>query len=193
MCIRDSFKTLRGSGGRLEIWVDDCAILGERRGLHELVIPFDADGFAVPVSYTHLDVYKRQGFGWAVLRTQAPGWLVASYAAAVGLLALFVVGIVVAPPVIGWLRRWSQQRLWQSLLTFVEPVSYTHLDVYKRQATTSVAALFLELGTRRLPAFLPPLLRRFARHPALAARAAQTLAYPFLHPAPAQALSLIHI
>jgi len=60
------------------------------------------------------------GFGWAVLRTQAPGWLVASYAAAVGLLALFVVGIVVAPPVIGWLRRWSQQRLWQSLLTFVE-------------------------------------------------------------------------
>ncbi len=54
-------------------------------------------------------------------------------------------------------------------------------------ATTSVAALFLELGTRRLPAFLPPLLRRFARHPALAARAAQTLAYPFLHPAPAQA------
>ncbi|MBE2236909.1 MAG: GNAT family N-acetyltransferase [Caldilineaceae bacterium] len=53
-------------------------------------------------------------------------------------------------------------------------------------ATTSIAALFLELGTRRLPAFLPPLLRRFGRHPALAARAAQTLAYPLLHSTPAE-------
>lgn len=52
-------------------------------------------------------------------------------------------------------------------------------------ATTSVAALFVEVGTRRLPTFLPPLLRRFARSPALALRAVQTLAYPFLTTAPA--------
>lgn len=52
-------------------------------------------------------------------------------------------------------------------------------------ATTSVAALFVELGTRRLPAFLPPLLRRFAQTPALGLRAVQTLAYPFLTTAPA--------
>ena len=60
------------------------------------------------------------GFGWAVLRTQAPGWLVASYAAAIGLLAALVIGVVAAPPLVGWLRRWSQQRLWQTLLNFTE-------------------------------------------------------------------------
>ncbi|MFO7633585.1 MAG: GNAT family N-acetyltransferase [Caldilinea sp.] len=52
-------------------------------------------------------------------------------------------------------------------------------------ATTSVGALFFEMGTRRLPAFLPPLLRRFARDPRLALRAMQTVAYPFLHEMPA--------
>lgn len=51
-------------------------------------------------------------------------------------------------------------------------------------ATTSTGALFAELGTRHLRAFLPPLARRFARQPALIARAAQTALYPFLHAAP---------
>ncbi|HHY53882.1 MAG TPA: GNAT family N-acetyltransferase [Chloroflexi bacterium] len=51
-------------------------------------------------------------------------------------------------------------------------------------ATTSVGALFAEMGTRRLPAFLPPLLRRFVGRPALAVRATQTVIYPFLHPTP---------
>lgn len=48
-------------------------------------------------------------------------------------------------------------------------------------ATTSVGALFFEMGTRRLPAFAPPLLRRFFQSPGLALRAMQTVAYPFLH------------
>ena len=52
-------------------------------------------------------------------------------------------------------------------------------------ATTSVGALFLEMGTRRLPALAPPLLRRFAQSPDLALRAIQTVAYPFLHDTPA--------
>lgn len=47
-------------------------------------------------------------------------------------------------------------------------------------ATTSTGQLFLELGTRHLPHFLPPLLRRFAQQPALLGQAAQTLVYPFL-------------
>ncbi len=51
-------------------------------------------------------------------------------------------------------------------------------------ATTSTGALFAELGTQRLRAFLPPLVRRFARQPMLIARAAQTALYPFLHAAP---------
>ena len=59
-------------------------------------------------------------FGWSVLRTQAPGWLLASYAAAAGLLVLLSVGVMVAPPLIGWLRGWSAHKLWQSLLRFAE-------------------------------------------------------------------------
>lgn len=65
-------------------------------------------------------------------------------------------------------------------------------------ATTSTGALFAELGTRRIHAFLPPLARRFARRPALIARAAQTALYPFLHaasdddgPPPAELLSIM--
>ena len=46
--------------------------------------------------------------------------------------------------------------------------------------TTGVGRLFLELGTRRLPEFLPPLAARFARQPGLAVRSLQTLAYPWL-------------
>ncbi len=53
-------------------------------------------------------------------------------------------------------------------------------------ATTSVGALFAELGTRRLGAFLPPLARRFVRHPALIGRTAQTALYPLMHRAPGE-------
>lgn len=47
-------------------------------------------------------------------------------------------------------------------------------------ATTSTGQLFLELGTRHLPHFLPPLLRCFGQQPRLLGQAAQTLVYPFL-------------
>ena len=49
---------------------------------------------------------------------QAPGWLLASYAAAVALLVALIVVVLLAPPVIAWLRRWSQRRFWQALLDF---------------------------------------------------------------------------
>ena len=64
-------------------------------------------------------------------------------------------------------------------------------------ATTGVGRLFLELGTRRLPEFLPPLAARFARQPGLALRSLQTLAYPLLvqqddhGPAAAELLSIM--
>lgn len=47
-------------------------------------------------------------------------------------------------------------------------------------ATTGVGRLFLELGTRRINRFLPPLLREYARRPQLALRTVQTAAYPLL-------------
>lgn len=47
-------------------------------------------------------------------------------------------------------------------------------------ATTSVGRLFVQMGTQRLRELLPPLLRRYARQPALAVRSAQTVLYPLL-------------
>ncbi len=48
-------------------------------------------------------------------------------------------------------------------------------------ATTSTGRLFLELGTRQLPGFMPPLLKRFAHQPSLIGKAVQTVLYPLLH------------
>lgn len=48
-------------------------------------------------------------------------------------------------------------------------------------ATTSTGQLFLHLGTRHLPAFLPPLVRRFAQRPGLLLHCIQTVFYPLLH------------
>ncbi|MCE7988818.1 MAG: GNAT family N-acetyltransferase [Caldilinea sp. CFX5] len=50
-------------------------------------------------------------------------------------------------------------------------------------ATTSTGQLFLQLGTRYLPAFLPPLLRRFAQRPGLLLHCMQTVFYPLLQSA----------
>ncbi len=47
-------------------------------------------------------------------------------------------------------------------------------------ATPHVGALFLEMGTLRLPEFGPALLRALSDRPALLPRAAQTLLYPLL-------------
>lgn len=55
-------------------------------------------------------------------------------------------------------------------------------------ATTSTGQLFLQLGTRYLPAFLPPLLRRFAQRPGLLLNCMQTIVYPLLHSAPQQGM-----
>ncbi|MEZ4730811.1 MAG: GNAT family N-acetyltransferase [Caldilineaceae bacterium] len=50
-------------------------------------------------------------------------------------------------------------------------------------ATTSTGQLFLALGTRHLPAFLPPLLSRFAQRPGLLLNCMQTVFYPLLQSA----------
>ena len=47
-------------------------------------------------------------------------------------------------------------------------------------ATTSVGRLFLEMGTRRLGQFLPPLCSRFVRNPSLILPSLQTILYPFI-------------
>ncbi|MEM7531538.1 MAG: GNAT family N-acetyltransferase [Chloroflexota bacterium] len=47
-------------------------------------------------------------------------------------------------------------------------------------ATTSVGKLFFEMGTRRLPQLLPPLLMAFAKKPSLIPHSLQTVLYPLL-------------
>ena len=65
---------------------------------------------------------------------------------------------------------------------------YTDTPIYLRASV---------VRTRRLGAFLPPLARRFVRHPALIGRAAQTAVYPLMHrtsgnvASPAELLSIM--
>lgn len=47
-------------------------------------------------------------------------------------------------------------------------------------ATTSVGKLFLEMGTKHIVRFVPPLLKRYAQQPKLAIQSVQTVLYPFL-------------
>ena len=83
-----------------------------------------------PVSYTHLDVYKRQiyGGGKQISRSGAAPSAIAS---------------LYQPGFLGWIP--NEYDLPKEGPTSLSPdgsqgegaVSYTHLDVYKRQATTS--------------------------------------------------------
>jgi uncharacterized protein (TIRG00374 family) len=92
-----------------------------------------ADSLGSIVLERSLDILAIVGlglfFGWTVIALQAPGWLVASYAAAVGLLVVVAGAALLTPAVVGWLRRWSQRQWWQALLNFAE------------QLTTSLRAL----------------------------------------------------
>lgn len=54
--------------------------------------------------------------GFTLLRTAMPGWIVAAYGSALLLLALALVALLIAPPLLQWLRRRSQQPFWQKLL-----------------------------------------------------------------------------
>ena len=77
-----------------------------------------------PVSYTHLDVYKRQlkHMRWTLLRR---GSRVRGRARQ-KLQALLVSKLATA-------RAWDLKETFQHLWHYRSPVSYTHLDVYKRQ------------------------------------------------------------
>lgn len=87
-------------------------------------------------------------FGWVVLQAQAPGWLLASYAAAVVLLLMLIVVGLLAPTVVAWLRCWSRNRLWQTLLNFGEQLS-NNLRALLRQpysaALVTVQSLYIWL------------------------------------------------
>jgi hypothetical protein len=59
-------------------------------------------------------------FGFVLLRDRLPGWLLASYAVGVAVLAVFGLALLLVPPLVGRLRRMARRRLWQATLDFVE-------------------------------------------------------------------------
>ena len=89
-------------------------------------VPYAAFG---PVSYTHLDVYKRQGYGLGFI------YLYAQLAAGLSQAVIHLGGALCFPYGI----RHHLSRLPQGIQVVSVnihghiPVSYTHLDVYKRQ------------------------------------------------------------
>ena len=83
------------------------------------------------VSYTHLDVYKRQVIGWRrddfpENRKEQGGWLIGRY-------ILDPSGIPVQGEVTDVLEAKTECRF-PGYIEWDATVSYTHLDVYKRQA-----------------------------------------------------------
>ena len=78
-----------------------------------------------PVSYTHLDVYKRQGLLPPTARLSG---------------RILFDGhdlLTMSPKEHNALRGHDMAMVYQDALSSLNPVSYTHLDVYKRQASTS--------------------------------------------------------
>ena len=75
MCIRDSFKVMRSSNHEgnflavLNRQVDVATSNSEMTGKMKEKSPEKLEQIRIPVSYTHLDVYKRQGHLRHVLRT----------------------------------------------------------------------------------------------------------------------------
>ncbi len=53
------------------------------------------------------------GFGFALLRTTMPGWVVAAYGLTLLLLGGAAVALLLAPPLLYWLRQRPQHPLWQ--------------------------------------------------------------------------------
>ena len=81
------------------------------------VIVFPFDNYVRPVSYTHLDVYKRQGWRWKYVCRESLNFIERSC---------------------GWHTGDCRQcekikEISIEQADSMEPVSYTHLDVYKRQ------------------------------------------------------------
>lgn len=81
-----------------------------------------ADSLSSIVLERALDILAILGLGGAfaffVLADQLPGWVLSAYAVGVGLLVVFGGGLILAPSLLGWLRRLSAHRFWQMGMDF---------------------------------------------------------------------------
>ena len=97
----------------------------------------------VPVSYTHLDVYKRQGQQRCQQQPEPPGWAWGSHrhrSALLGRAARWRGQVCIVGGSAGGIngpeKRGENRAIWYCLEILLQAVSYTHLDVYKRQELT---------------------------------------------------------
>lgn len=85
-----------------------------------------ADSLSSIVLERTLDLLALVGLGasvgFALLRSQLPGWITLAYA--VGVTGLLVLGgaLLVAPTMLQWLSRWFDYPLWQKLIAFATEV-----------------------------------------------------------------------
>jgi uncharacterized protein (TIRG00374 family) len=77
-------------------------------------------------------------FGFLLMRDQLPNWLLASYLFAIGLLLVFGAVLVLAPPVLHWLRGLSQQRYWQLAIDFMTRFVDGLRTLFRQPATAVV-------------------------------------------------------
>ena len=91
------------------------AILGVPNPKHAAVPVADSIGSIVLERALDLValVVLGAGFGFALLRTTMPGWVVVAYGVTILLLGVAAVALLLAPALLHWLRRWSKQPLWQ--------------------------------------------------------------------------------
>ena len=91
------------------------AILGVPNPKHAAVPVADSIGSIVLERALDLValVVLGAGFGFALLRTTMPGWVVAAYGVTILLLGVAAGALLLAPALLHWLRRWSKQPLWQ--------------------------------------------------------------------------------
>lgn len=79
-------------------------------------------------------------FGFFVLRDQLPGWLLAAYAVGIGLLLAFGAALVLAPPLMHWLKRRSANRWWQLGVGFAEQLVTGLRTLFRRPATAALVS-----------------------------------------------------
>lgn len=78
-------------------------------------------------------------FGFLVLRTRLPSWVLNTYLVAGGLLALFGGMLLAAPALLDLLRRVTPNPLWQRILAFVAQVVTSLRSLGRRPGTTLIA------------------------------------------------------
>ena len=83
-------------------------------------------------------------FGFLALGARWPRWLLASYAIAAALLAVFAVTLLLVPALLDSLRRWSDHRLWRAALDFTQQF-VASLRTLPRRPRLALGALIASL------------------------------------------------